>query len=173
MYCKGTADILDAHGCVVDTHVFIYTHTLRVLPIHFGRETVPSVSYTVNIASKHEMLTQCWCNVWLASQTLAQYWTTIRTFSTFNISQHSHLWRTKFNDLGSGYNLQYIALVEMAISTNRKPTIFCNLYENTGRELPIMSWDKNLFIFHNNYNSVVPEYIWRRLYVRRHIENYF
>ena len=44
MYCKGTADILDAHGCGVDTHVFIYTHTLRVLPIHFGRETVPSGS---------------------------------------------------------------------------------------------------------------------------------
>ena len=42
MYCEGTADILDAHGCGVDTHVFIYTHTLRVLPIHFGRETVPS-----------------------------------------------------------------------------------------------------------------------------------
>ena len=28
MYCKGTADILDAHGCGGDTHVFIYTHTL-------------------------------------------------------------------------------------------------------------------------------------------------
>ena len=27
MYCGGTADILDAHGCGVDTHVFIYTHT--------------------------------------------------------------------------------------------------------------------------------------------------
>ena len=27
MYCEGTADILDAHGCGVDTHVFIYTHT--------------------------------------------------------------------------------------------------------------------------------------------------
>ena len=43
MYCEGTADILDVHGCRVDTHVFIYTHTLQVLPIHFGRETVPSV----------------------------------------------------------------------------------------------------------------------------------
>ena len=27
MYWEGTADILDAHGCGVDTHVFIYTHT--------------------------------------------------------------------------------------------------------------------------------------------------
>ena len=27
MYCEGTADILDAHGCWVDTHVFIYTYT--------------------------------------------------------------------------------------------------------------------------------------------------
>ena len=27
MYCEGTADILDEHGCGVDTHVFIYTHT--------------------------------------------------------------------------------------------------------------------------------------------------
>ena len=30
MCCEGTADILDAHGCGVDTHVFIsvlYTHT--------------------------------------------------------------------------------------------------------------------------------------------------
>ena len=27
MYCEGTADILDVHGCRVDTHVFIYTHT--------------------------------------------------------------------------------------------------------------------------------------------------
>ena len=27
MYCEGTADILDAHGCGVDTHVFMYTDT--------------------------------------------------------------------------------------------------------------------------------------------------
>ena len=26
MYCEGTADILDAHGCRAATHVFIYTH---------------------------------------------------------------------------------------------------------------------------------------------------
>ena len=35
------------------------------------------------------------------------------------------------------YKLRYIvgfALVEMAISTNAKPTIYRNLYENTGHE---------------------------------------
>ena len=42
MYCEWTADILDENECRAATHVFIYTHTLRVLPIHFGRETVPS-----------------------------------------------------------------------------------------------------------------------------------
>ena len=42
MYCEGTVGILDENDCRAATHVFIYTHTLRVLPIHFGRETVPS-----------------------------------------------------------------------------------------------------------------------------------
>ena len=36
------------------------------------------------------------------------------------------------------YKLRYIVgfrLVEMAISTNQKPTIYCNLYENTGPDV--------------------------------------
>ena len=38
------------------------------------------------------------------------------------------------------YKLRYIVgfwLVEMAISTNQKPTIYRNLYENTG---PVWQW---------------------------------
>ena len=41
------------------------------------------------------------------------------------------------------YKLRYIVgfwLVEMAISTNQKPTIYRNLYENTGPEYDSMSY---------------------------------
>ena len=46
----------------------------------------------------------------------------------------------KVYDTGAvfSYKLRYIVgfwLVEMAISTNQKPTIYRNLYENTGPEL--------------------------------------
>ena len=39
--------------------------------------------------------------------------------------------------INNKYKLRYIVgfwLVEMAISTNQKPTIYRNLYENTGPE---------------------------------------
>ena len=42
------------------------------------------------------------------------------------------------------YELRYIGfwLVEMAISTNQKPTIYCNLYENTAPADPIIRFVK-------------------------------
>ena len=44
-----------------------YTHTPRVLPIHFGRETVPSVILHECRLDRHERLNQCWLNVGPAS----------------------------------------------------------------------------------------------------------
>ena len=37
-------------------YVCIYTHTLRVLPIHFGRETVPSVIIHSNNEMSSEVI---------------------------------------------------------------------------------------------------------------------
>ena len=47
------------------------------------------------------------------------------------------IWEGAFRNSGAvfSYKLRYIVgfwLVEMAISTNQKPTIYRNLYENTG-----------------------------------------
>ena len=74
MYCEGTADILDAHGCGVDTHVFIsvFIHTHRVLPIHFGRETVPSVCTVSALINQpcSAMLLQWWFTVCDAGTTV-------------------------------------------------------------------------------------------------------
>ena len=43
--------------------VSLYTHTLRVLPIHYGRETVPSDDDGDYCSpSKHGTSIQCWTN---------------------------------------------------------------------------------------------------------------
>ena len=56
----------------------------------------------------------------------------------------SSLFPIKHEEAGPvfSYMLRYIVgfwLVEMTISTNQKPTIYRNLYDNTGRELYIHS----------------------------------
>ena len=50
--------------------------------------------------------------------------------------------RSKRSDPVFSYKLRYIVgfwLVEMAISTNQKPTIYRDLYENTGPSLGLCS----------------------------------
>ena len=47
----------------------------------------------------------------------------------------------------SSYKLRYIVgfwLVEMSISTNQKPTIYRNLYENTAQGVNVKSNDRSL-----------------------------
>ena len=68
------------------------------------------------------------------------------------------------------YKLRYIVgfwLVEMAISTNQKPTIYLNLYKNTGPDLLIV-WSKvsELTIINDDalelwyYLSQLPNYVY-------------
>ena len=56
-------------------------------------------------------------------------------WANFFLKRHSQLGKIRNTGPVFSYKLRHIVgfwLVEMAISTNQKPTIYRNLYENTG-----------------------------------------
>ena len=91
----------------------------------------PAVKYTPSAMSppmqqardSDPMLFQCWSTVYGAGPTLKQHWFTASCWQGSPIAQVL------------SHKLRYIigfGLVEMAISTNPKPTIYRNVYENSG-----------------------------------------
>ena len=80
-------------------------------------------------------------------------------------------WATTSRGEGAGpvfsYKLRYIVdfwLVEMAISTNQKPTIYHNLYENTGPEELLYNFSVFLHHVHGiHFNIGIPKWVYTQL----------
>ena len=123
-------------------YVWCDSHSLIMSPLYWGGDILlyfsPLIcssdqfcafSQSIMQAIKHETLTQipgyCWPTVYDAGAIFS-------------------------------YKLRYIAgfwLVEMAISTNQKPTIYRNLYENTGPEPTLVQYWVNV-------SCLTPRWMW-------------
>ena len=82
------------------------------------------------VSRKHEPLNQ-WVSVAASGSTSIQHW--FYGLCLPGYIPYLHIWKS--TEPVFSYKLRYVVgfeLDEMAISTNPKPTIFRNLYENTG-----------------------------------------